>query len=200
VTATNSNDGTGSTTFSWTVNPVVTVVSPGNFANVPGDTVHVVVGASDAHGRPLTFSASNLPPSVSIDPATGVISGTITGSVLTVTGYTPVVTATDADNNTSSVAFTWTINPVVAVVSPGNQNNRVGDVVSLQVSASQAHNLPLTYNAVGLPTGLSIAPSTGLITGTVAAGADAGSPYTVQVSATDGTNSASQTFQWVIAP
>lgn len=41
----------------------------------------------------------------------------------------------------------------------------------MAVTATDANTLSLTYSAVGLPTGLSINPTSGLISGTIAAGA-----------------------------
>src|SRR5262249_61430101 len=57
---------------------------------------------------------------------------------------------------------------------------------------------PLTYSAAALPTGLTINSSTGDIKGTIATLADAGSPYTVTVTATHLTHSASATFAWTV--
>ncbi len=54
----------------------------------------------------------------------------------------------------------------------------------------------LKYSAIGLPGGLKINPSTGAITGTLAAGDAGDGPYSVTVLAQDGTYSTSQTFNW----
>ncbi|TDU39354.1 putative secreted protein (Por secretion system target), partial [Gelidibacter sediminis] len=59
----------------------------------------------------------------------------------------------------------------------------------------------LTYSAMGLPNGLTIDASTGLISGTVATGSATNSPYTVEVTVTDdGTPSESTkvTFTWTV--
>jgi len=66
----------------------------------------------DADGDTLTYSASGLPNGLSIDPNTGIISGTIdhsasqdgTGGVHSVT-----VTATDGDGESVDRVFTWTV-------------------------------------------------------------------------------------------
>ena len=57
----------------------------------------------------------------------------------------------------------------------------------------------MTYSADNLPDGLSIDDETGEISGTVASGADANSPYIVTVSASDGDHTASQDFTWIIS-
>lgn len=56
----------------------------------------------------------------------------------------------------------------------------------------------LTYSATGLPDGLSINTGTGVISGTPAAGTDAGSPYSVKIDVTDGTLNASKTFSLAV--
>ena len=52
----------------------------------------------------------------------------------------------------------------VTVTDPGNQAGAVGTAASLQIHASDsATGQTLTYTATGLPAGLSISSSTGLI-------------------------------------
>ena len=55
----------------------------------------------------------------------------------------------------------------VTVTAPGNQTSTVGTAASLQIGATDsASGQTLTYTASGLPAGLSINSSTGLISGT----------------------------------
>jgi subtilase family serine protease len=84
----------------------------------------------------------------------------------------------------------------VTVTNPGNQTTTVGTAVSLQIHATDsASGQTLTYSATGLPAGLSINSSTGLISGTpTTAGAN-----NVTVTAKDTTNaSGSASFTWTI--
>jgi hypothetical protein len=84
----------------------------------------------------------------------------------------------------------------VIVTNPGSQTGTVGVAKSLQISASDSGGLALTYSATGLPTGLSINSSTGLISGTPST---AGT-FTTTVTAKDSTNaSGSATFTWTIS-
>jgi hypothetical protein len=84
----------------------------------------------------------------------------------------------------------------VTVTNPGNRTGTVGTATSLQIAASDSGGLAVTYSASGLPTGLSIAPSTGLISGTPTA---AGS-FTTTVAASDSTGATGSTgFSWTIA-
>ena len=88
---------------------------------------------------------------------------------------------------------------VVNVAPIADQTNSEGDTVSLALSATDANGSTPTWSETGLPAGLGINSSTGAITGTVSAGDFVAGPiYGVQVTASDGTYSGSQTFIWSI--
>ncbi|WP_109003613.1 M4 family metallopeptidase [Streptomyces rishiriensis] len=83
----------------------------------------------------------------------------------------------------------------VTVTNPGSQTSKVGTAVSLQVSASSTNGGSLTYAATGLPAGLSINSSTGLISGTPTT---AGSSSTT-VTVTDSTGATgTAAFTWTV--
>jgi Malectin domain/Putative Ig domain len=85
----------------------------------------------------------------------------------------------------------------VTVTGPGNQTSTVGTAASLQIHASDsASGQTLTYTATGLPAGLSINSSSGLISGTPTTAGTS----TVTVTATDTTGaSGSATFTWTVS-
>jgi len=88
---------------------------------------------------------------------------------------------------------TCTIATTVTVNAPGNQSTALGSPASLQMTASAPAGA-LTWSATGLPAGLSINASTGLISGTpTTLGA-----YSVTVKAVQGTLSNSTTFTWTV--
>ncbi|MCK0127014.1 cadherin repeat domain-containing protein, partial [Gelidibacter sp. F2691] len=95
-----------------------------------------------------------------------------------------------------------TENQAPVVTNPGTQNSVEGAAVTLQIVASDADEDNLSYAVTGLPSGLAIDTTTGLISGTIAADASANSPYTVVVTVTDdGAPSASTkiTFTWNVS-
>jgi Putative Ig domain len=107
-------------------------------------------------------------------------------------------------NDSSGCAFTHPIvgggssGNTVTVTNPGNQSTTVGASVSLQIQASDsASGQTLTYSATGLPAGLSINSSTGLISGTPTTAGTSN----VTVSAKDSTGaSGSASFTWTVNP
>jgi hypothetical protein len=190
-----ANDGSASvtTSFVWSITPQIALVNPGTHGNATSDTVSLALSAYDAAAGTPTFSASGLPTGLSINSSTGVISGTISGSSSLVT-----VTASDGTYS-SSQKFQWNVASIncAAVV---DQSNFDSDTVSLSLAATYHGGGSVTYSASGLPAGLSINASTGLVTGTLSSTGDASSPYTVTETATDGTATTPMTFNWAVTP
>ena len=144
---------------------------------------------ADVPANGLLFSLVGAPAGASIDPNSGVFSWTPTeaqgpGS------FTFTVSVSDGVGGSDGESITVTVDEVnvaPVVTNPGDQTDAEGSVVSLAVVASDA-DVPangLGYGAAGLPPGLSINPISGVISGTVAFGCDAGSPHAVTVTVTD---------------
>ena len=176
--------------------PVVTPAIPGEAAlppqsNLDGDMPSVDVSGpfSDIDGDPLTFTATGLPEGLSIDPETGVISGTLPPGASADGPYNVTITATGPDGATVSAEFVWTVEniaPVVTTELPNVSFNDASDV-SLPTAANFADpdGDTLSFTATGLPEGLSIDPETGLISGTLDHSASQSGPYEITVTATD---------------
>jgi uncharacterized repeat protein (TIGR01451 family) len=196
-------DGTysNSVSFGWAVSSPILVTDRGDQTNKIGDSVSVQMSATDSAGGTLSYSASGLPTSLSINSGTGLISGTVGSGASTITPYTPTITVTDG-TRTAVDTFTWTITQAgpVIVTNPGSQTNAAGDMVAVQTTATDTNNAALLYSVSGLPAGLYLNPRTGLIFGTIASGASGSSPYSVTVTATDSASStASQSFTWTVS-
>jgi len=181
-----------------TTSNAVTVTNPGSQTGTVGTAASLQISASDsASGQTLTYSATGLPAGLSISSSTGLISGTPTTSG----SYSVTVTAKDTTGATGSASFTWTINSTtgntVTVTNPGSQTGTVGTAASLQIKATDsASGQTLTYSATGLPAGLSISSTTGLITGTPTTAA----ANSVTVTAKDTTGATgSASFTWTIS-
>jgi hypothetical protein len=178
--------------------PAVTVTNPGTQTGTVGTASSLQIAATDTtSGATFTYTTTDLPLGLSISSTTGKITGTptIAGS------YTTTVTVNDG-SGASSVNFDWTIGTgttanTVTVTNPGNQTGTVAAAASLQIKASDsATGQTLTYAATGLPAGLSISSSTGLISGTpTTAGTSS-----VTVTVSDGTGaSGTAAFTWTIS-
>ncbi|WP_329257162.1 putative Ig domain-containing protein [Streptomyces sp. NBC_01478] len=111
------------------------------------------------------------------------------------TGYDGPTGWGTPDGTAAFTAGTTTGN-TVTVTNPGSQSTATGSTASLQISASDSASATLTYSASGLPTGLSVSSSTGLISGT----ASTAGTYAVTVTATDSTGaSGSASFTWTVS-
>ncbi|MFF3212844.1 putative Ig domain-containing protein [Streptomyces sp. NPDC002886] len=108
VTATDNAGKTASAAFSWTVSTVTgtspVLTNPGNQTVYIGKPVSLALKATGGTA-PYAFKATGLPAGLSVNAATGVITGSPTtwgfgGSTLTVT---------DAAGKSSSVSVTWNV-------------------------------------------------------------------------------------------
>ena len=100
-------------------------------------------------------------------------------------------------NGTAAFTSGSSTGNTVTVTNPGNQTTTVNTAASLQIKASDsASGQTLTYSATGLPAGLSISSSTGLISGTPTATGTSN----VTVTAKDTTGaSGSTSFTWTVS-
>jgi hypothetical protein len=111
--------------------------------------------------EPTSYNATGLPAELTIDTATGVISGTVT----TAGTYTVTISAKDG-SGTGTATLTIKIGlPVIS--SAATASVGINTPFSYQIVAS---NTPASYSATGLPTGVTVNTTTGAISGTPTVG------------------------------
>ncbi|WP_295878406.1 Ig-like domain-containing protein [uncultured Thiohalocapsa sp.] len=161
-----------------TVNDPPVVDNPGDQASDETDLVSLQIVASDPDGDALAYSATGLPPSLTIDANTGEILGVVSFDAVTHPDteavYAVTVTVDDGEF-TDSAAFSWTVtdvnrNPVAAddsattdIDTPvtidvlANDSDEDGDALTV-VSLGAALNGTAQVNADGTVTYM---PNTG---------------------------------------
>ncbi len=208
--AINSSSGliTGTPTTAGTFSGTVSIASGGNTnsatinitiaasASAPvmssGTTASAQVGVSAtaytaaATNAPTSFTFGALPAGLSANTSTGVVSGTPTAAGTS----TFTVSATNASGTSAPITVTLTVSPaggtpvITSATAPAAV--AVSSALSYQITASPAAT---SYSASGLPVGVSLNSTTGLISGTpTVAGL-----YSVAVSGTNGSGTGAVT-------
>ena len=161
-----------------------------NPATLPTPTVGTpysqTISATGIH-PPFIFSVSSgaLPAGLTLDSATGVISGTPTSSAPTL--FT--LTATDANGCTATRSHSITpLCPTISITPSSLTKGTVGTSFSRTLAASggTAPYGSWTVTSGSLPAGLTLNASTGVISGTPTAAASPATSFTVRVSDTYG--------------
>ena len=200
VTATVSDGAlTASRTFTWTISagdttaPVIMIDGPTSAATYTTTTTTLVLSgtASDNVGLTQVSWVSNR-------GGSGTASGTTnwnSSSVLLLSGVNILtVTARDAAGNTATDVLTVTRGSAPTLANVANQVTEAGQAALVQLNGNDADGDLLTYGANGLPSGVALNVSTGVISGTPA---ETG-VYTVTANVFDGSQSASLAFTWTV--
>lgn len=133
-----------------------------------------------------TFEATGLPDGFSVDPKTGIITGTATNP-----GRTYVTLIAHGGVDVSAQLTIDVLLPDITFTHP--YSNVIGSPTSWTVTAQGGS---ATFSATGLPRGMSIDPATGTISGIPTLSGN----YSFTITAHTGYGDASKTFQITITP
>jgi uncharacterized protein (TIGR03437 family) len=171
IVATDANGCTGVRLYNLFIDPCPLITVNPASPNLPNATVSTPYNATfSATGgaAPVTLSLSGgaLPPGVTFDPATGVLSGSPTQAGT----FTFDIRATDANGCAGVRSYTLIINnsvcPAITVNPAALSSGAVGSAYNQTISATggaSPHNFSLSAGA--LPAGLTLNATTGEITG-----------------------------------
>jgi uncharacterized protein (TIGR03437 family) len=194
VTVTDANLASANKTYSLSINPALVITGPASLPVAVPSVAYtpVTVTASGGAGAPYTWSATGLPPGITINAGTGVISGTATTNAGS--PYSVQVTVTDSNSVHTTRAYTLAVAPPLSISGPASLPSAVVNVAyPLVVVTATGGSGSYTWSATGLPPGMSINAGTGSIAGTPSS--LTGTPFNVIVTVTD-TNGTTATHSY----
>jgi len=180
VTATDGNGASGARAFTFTVNAAMTL----NPTSLPVGTIgtaysQALTAAGGTGSYIFSVSSGSLPAGLSLNPGTGLISGSPTSTAAN--SFT--VTVTDGAGATVSRTFAVTIHAAIVVNPTTLANGTVGTAYTQTVSATGGNGSYAYSISIGsLPAGLALDATTGVISGSPTAAATT----TFTVTSTDG--------------
>lgn len=195
ITVTVADDsGSASVGFFWHSQPglyIVPMFRQTVNVNVP---VAIQIQAPYTYGGTLTFSATDLPPGLTINSATGMIGGTVAdGTELTNPFVSSNVTVTDG-THTVSQFLSFNVIKTRLLLNPGPQRTPDGLPISLTMQLVNAVGT-VTWTAFGLPGGVVINSQTGVISGAFPQFSFS-RQYSITVQASTPSGSSSVQFTW----
>ena len=184
VQATDANGNIGSRAYAVNIGTASLTVNPASLPNgSQGIAYSQTVTASGGTG-PYTFAliSGALPTGLSLNAATGAITGTPSGSGTS--NFT--VQATDANGNIGSRAYTVNIGTATLTVNPASLPNGSQGIAYSQTVTASGGTAPYTFALISgaLPAGLSLNAASGAITGTPSGSGT--SNFTVQATDSNG--------------
>ncbi len=145
--------------------PILTPIAPQTGRQ--GVDLNLTATATDLDGDAVALSAVALPPGATFDPATGVFDWTPT---LRQSGlFTVTLAATNPFGQTDTQSFTIQVTPVdqPPVLAASDHDFVIGKAGSFALGATSPEpGAVLTYSAQNLPDGVTLDPSTGIVTWT----------------------------------
>ncbi|MEI8025144.1 MAG: putative Ig domain-containing protein [Pseudomonadota bacterium] len=207
VTVTDSSGSAATRSFTGTINPgssVLTLITTSLSTIAAGISYNFPLSATGGTA-PYAFSVASgaLPTGLSLDSATGIISGT-PGITTGGRSYSVTIRVTDASAQSQTNSFVGTVasNPVgsIQIVSTTVPGMAVGAVSTGISTSGGVAPLVFSVSSGTLPAGLSINTTTGAITGTIPVSAgNANYGFSIAVADAAGAT-ASKSFSGTINP
>jgi O-glycosyl hydrolase len=185
IGATSSNGSVNLTAFKNTDGTIAIVAL--NTLSSSDAISYALSGTGSPNGATVTPYLTNASANAAAQATTSVSGGSFSATIPARSLVTYVVGSTGSGGGGNTVTVT----------NPGSQTGTVGTAASVAIHATDSGSgQTLSYSATGLPAGLSISSSTGLISGTpTTAGTSS-----VTVTARDGTGaSGSAAFTWTVS-
>ncbi|MFI7598751.1 putative Ig domain-containing protein [Actinoplanes sp. NPDC049681] len=176
--------------------PAPVIKDPADQTNYTDDAVSLQMTVTGGT-LPLKWSATGLPNGLSINPDTGLITGTPSA------GSYPTVEITVSDSElpqkrSDKSTFGWTVIQAPMLINPGDQQTRPSTPVNLAMAGAGGKQ-PVKWSATGLPAGLTINATTGVISGTTSAAVQAYSTTVTMTDAGTPARAVSVSFVWRVA-
>ena len=164
VTMVDTTAQAASVEYTLNVNSALVPTWPASIPNGEVGVGYVPTTVSATGGTaPYAWSGSGLPPGLTINPSTGVVSGSPT----TAGTFTSALTITDAMTASATKTYTVVVSPALVATWPGSMpNGEVSVVYTSATPTATGGTTPYVWSAVGLPAGLAIDASTGVVSGT----------------------------------
>jgi hypothetical protein len=177
--------------------PVVT--TPSAALNIEA-TTFTIVGTAEAGSNVQISSNGSVVGSEQLTANSSNFSITVPLTANSANNFSVTATNSFGRVSASTIVPTITEKPgIISVTAPATQQDKDGDTITdVKVTATETNSNKLTFSATSLPAGLTINSTTGVISGKISSTADNNSPYKVTVTASDGLNSGSATFAWVV--
>ncbi|MGO4798119.1 putative Ig domain-containing protein [Pseudomonas sp. W22_MBD1_FP4] len=194
-TASNASGTSSPATVTITVTAPTLVITPATLGAFTVGSAYSTTLSASGGSAPYAFSASNLPGGLTLNPSTGIISGTpsVPGA------YSSTVTVTDSNGATGSITFSGTVSvalPVASAVSATVAANSSANSIALNLSGGSATNVAIASAAAhgsAVASGLSI-------TYTPSAGYSGADSFTYTASNASGTSSPATVTLTISAP
>jgi predicted xylose isomerase-like sugar epimerase len=144
-----STEGPKSTVVCGYSNQYPTLTKPANKTSTAGQPASLQLVGSDPDGQAVTYSASGLPPGLSLMSGTGFISGTPT----TAGTYTVMASVSDGVLSSAAQSFTWSVSaapaadttaPTVSVIGPTSASTYASSALSVSLSGTANDNVGVT--------------------------------------------------------